>query len=165
MHHPSENTLSPQEAIAALQWLAEAGVEDTIGDSPADWFAFDAAPPPPPVAKIISAPMASPKAEAPVAEAAPIYTSQGTAALIAAARAAADACTTLEELRDAVHAFEGCALKKLATNTLFADGNPDSGLMLIGDAPDSDDDREGTPFSGITGRLLDKMFAAIGRTR
>lgn len=95
----------------------------------------------------------------------PIYASQGTAAIIAQAREIADACTTLEALRAAVEAFEGCALKKLATRTVFADGNPTSSLMLIGEAPGADEDREGIPFCGVSGQLLDRMLAAIGRTR
>jgi DNA polymerase len=62
-------------------------------------------------------------------------------------------------------AFEGCALKQTATNLVFADGNPDSGLMLIGEAPGADEDRLGLPFVGVSGRLLDRMLAAIGRDR
>lgn len=167
MNHSSETPLSPQEAIAALQWLAEAGVDDTIGECPADWFSFGALPQPPAPVPINAAAAITPDAKpAPAAvEATPLYASQGTAALIAAARAAADACTTLAELQAAVAAFEGCALKKLATHTVFADGNADAGLMIIGEAPNEDDDREGKPFCGINGKLLDKMFGAIGLTR
>lgn len=170
-HEPAANTvLSPAEALAALHWLAEAGVEDCIGAEVTDWYAASAAPPPLSFNKPVSPTVAaSPTMIAPASVAAsappPVYAAQGNAALIASAREAADRCTTLEELREAVTAFEGCALKKLATNTVFSDGNPASRLMLIGEAPGADEDREGIPFCGVSGKLLDKMFAAIGRSR
>lgn len=163
---PSDNstaaTLSPAEALAALHWWQEAGIEDTVGDTPADWFAFDSLPAPTPIrpATATAATQVITKAAPP-----PAYATQGNAELIASAKALADRCTTLEELREAIAGFEGCALKKLATNTVFADGNAASRLMLIGEAPDADEDREGIPFCGASGTLLDKMFAAIGRTR
>lgn len=71
---------------------------------------------------------------------------------------------TLEELEQAIKTFEGCSLKHTAMNTVFARGNAASGLMLIGEAPGADEDRQGKPFVGASGRLLDKMMAAIGRT-
>jgi DNA polymerase len=61
--------------------------------------------------------------------------------------------------------FDGCSLKNTAKNLVFADGNPGSGLMLIGEAPGADEDREGLPFVGVSGKLLDRMLAAIGRDR
>ncbi len=72
---------------------------------------------------------------------------------------------TLDELRAAVESFEGCALRQGANRTVFADGNPESKLMLIGEAPGFDEDREGRPFVGRAGKLLDQMLAAIGRDR
>ncbi|HLY57618.1 MAG TPA: uracil-DNA glycosylase [Stellaceae bacterium] len=84
---------------------------------------------------------------------------------IAEARAAAGAAQTLEALRDAVAAFEGCTLKRTATKTVFADGNPDSRLMFIGEAPGADEDRIGLPFVGASGQLLDRMLATIGLDR
>jgi uracil-DNA glycosylase len=83
----------------------------------------------------------------------------------ASARAAADAATTLEELRAAVASFEGCALKRTATNTVFADGVAGAPLMVIGEAPGADEDRLGLPFFGRSGQLLDRMLAAIGYDR
>lgn len=159
--------LSPAEALAALQWLAEAGVDDTVEENASDWFA--AASLPPPALKSV-APAAAPVSAAimpsvPSAQPAPVYASQSHANILAAARDAADKANTLEDLRAAVQAFEGCALKKLATHTVFADGNPQSDLMLIGEAPGADEDREGIPFCGVSGQLLDRMFAAIGRSR
>jgi uracil-DNA glycosylase family 4 len=74
---------------------------------------------------------------------------------------AADA-TSLEELRQALAAFEGCKLKKSARNLVFGDGNPQARIMFVGEAPGRDEDREGLPFVGRAGKLLDKMLAAIG---
>ena len=72
---------------------------------------------------------------------------------------------TLDELHAAVNAFEGCELKEFATTTVFSDGNPQSDLMLIGEAPGAEEDRQGKPFVGRSGQLLDKILAAIGLDR
>lgn len=84
---------------------------------------------------------------------------------VANAREAAEAATTLDELRAAVAAFEGCALKRTATNTVFADGVAGAPLMVIGEAPGAEEDRLGLPFVGRSGQLLDRMLAAIGYDR
>ncbi|MDB1135457.1 uracil-DNA glycosylase family protein [Candidatus Anaplasma sp. TIGMIC] len=81
------------------------------------------------------------------------------------AKTAAMNCNNLEELRRAICAFEGCEIKKSAMNTVFSDGNACAKIMLIGEAPGSSEDREGIPFCGASGQLLDKMFAAIGLSR
>jgi uracil-DNA glycosylase len=82
-----------------------------------------------------------------------------------AAREAARNAQTLEELREMLAAFEGCALKQTATQLVFADGNPQAKLMLVGEAPGRDEDLEGRPFVGRSGQLLDRMLAAIGLDR
>ncbi len=74
-------------------------------------------------------------------------------------------CHTLEELRRAMEAFEGCPLKASAKNTVFSDGNVDASVMLVGEAPGAEEDLQGKPFVGMSGRLLDKMMAAIGLGR
>ncbi|MFV9878142.1 MAG: uracil-DNA glycosylase family protein [Anaplasma ovis] len=84
---------------------------------------------------------------------------------VATAKGLADKCGTLAELREAVESFEGCEIKKAAMNTVFSDGNPNAKIMLIGEAPGSNEDREGRPFCGASGMLLDKMLAAIGLDR
>jgi DNA polymerase len=81
------------------------------------------------------------------------------------ARDLADAAQTREELRAALAAFDGCPLSETATNLVFADGNPDSGLMLIGEGPGAEEDRAGLPFVGPSGQLLDRMLASIGIDR
>jgi DNA polymerase len=77
----------------------------------------------------------------------------------------AAAAQTLEELQAAVAAFEECPLKKTATNTVFADGNPAARIMFVGEAPGADEDRQGKPFVGVSGQLLDRMLASIGLDR
>ena len=86
----------------------------------------------------------------------------------AAALAALDAVkgiAALEDLRAALAAFEGCALKGTATQLVFADGNPQAKIMFVGEAPGRDEDIEGLPFVGRSGKLLDRMLSAIGLDR
>jgi uracil-DNA glycosylase family 4 len=77
----------------------------------------------------------------------------------------ADSCSNLEELRLAVINFDGCDLKKTAINTVFSDGNPESQIMLIGEAPGASEDAKGIPFCGESGILLDNIFKAINMSR
>ena len=72
---------------------------------------------------------------------------------------------TLEELRASLAAFDGCALKRTATNLVFADGNPEADVMIVGEAPGADEDRLGLPFVGVSGKLLDRMLSFIGLDR
>lgn len=82
-----------------------------------------------------------------------------------AAREAAKTAKTLPELRAILATFDGCALKATATQLVFADGNPQARVMLVGEAPGRDEDIEGLPFVGRSGKLLDRMLAAIGLER
>lgn len=84
---------------------------------------------------------------------------------VAKARELASNCKTLDELREVVRNFNGCDLKKFATNTVFADGNPEAQILLIGEAPGATEDLQGIPFCGESGMLLDKMLASIGLSR
>jgi uracil-DNA glycosylase family 4 len=81
------------------------------------------------------------------------------------ARSIAERCQTLEELREALSVFEGCALRNTAKNLVFADGNPKARVMLVGEAPGKDEDLQGLPFVGVSGKLLDRMLASIGLDR
>lgn len=94
---------------------------------------------------------------------APVSVPDGEA--VAAARFAAESARSLAELRTALEAFNGCNLKKGARSTIFASGDPSSGIMVVGPMPNADDDREGLPFSGRQGQLLDRMLGAIGLSR
>jgi uracil-DNA glycosylase len=84
---------------------------------------------------------------------------------IALAREAARTAPTLEALRELLEKFEGCALKHTATCLVFADGNPGARVMFVGEAPGREEDLEGLPFVGRSGKLLDRMIAAIGLNR
>ena len=70
--------------------------------------------------------------------------------------------STLGQLKDVLSKFDGCALKKTASNLVFSDGNPDARIMLIGEAPGRDEDRMGLPFVGESGQLLDRMLGSVG---
>src|SRR5208282_4732550 len=77
----------------------------------------------------------------------------------------AEAATDLETLRSLMADFDGCALKRTATQLVFADGTPGSRVMFVGEAPGGDEDRIGRPFVGRAGQLLDRMFRSIGLDR
>ena len=147
--------------LATLRWLVEAGADEALLETPLD--RFSALPPPPSIA----AP--TPARAAPVAvakPAAPILAAPQPAAMAEqAARTAAAAAQTLPELKAALATFEGCSLKATATNLVFADGNPAAPILLVGEAPEAEEDRTGTPFAGEAGALLDRMLAAIGLDR
>jgi DNA polymerase len=82
-----------------------------------------------------------------------------------AAREAARSAGSLAELKEILDRFEGCALRTTATQLVFADGNPRARVMFVGEAPGRDEDIEGLPFVGRSGKLLDRMMAAIGLDR
>ena len=86
-------------------------------------------------------------------------------AAISSAREAARTAPTLEALRALLENFDGCALKHTATRLVFSDGNPQARIMFVGEAPGRDEDIEGLPFVGRSGKLLDRMIAAIGLDR
>ena len=152
----------------ALVWQIEAGADEAIAHTPIDRFA---APPPRPAAVRAQAPIAqaptAPASARPSVVVRPPPPSVLVAAdtALGAARAAAVAAPTLDSLRAAVEAFEGCALKETATHTVFADGVADSPVMFIGEAPGADEDRIGRPFVGVSGQLLDRMLSATGFLR
>jgi uracil-DNA glycosylase family 4 len=81
------------------------------------------------------------------------------------ARMIADKCQTLEDLRVALENFEGLSIIKTATNLVFADGNPKADVMAIGEAPGANEDEEGIPFCGASGKLLDQILASIDLAR
>jgi uracil-DNA glycosylase len=72
---------------------------------------------------------------------------------------------TLEDLRAALADFDGCALRDTASNLVFAEGNPASTTLIIGEPPGREEDRSGHPFAGAEGELFDQMLASIGLTR
>ena len=80
-------------------------------------------------------------------------------------RSLAQAAPDLKTLQSIMVDFDGCALKRTATQLVFADGIPGSRVMFIGEAPGEDEDRIGRPFVGRAGQLLDRMLSAIGLDR
>ena len=163
------------QSLALLQWLVESGADEAVSDSPVDRFG-SAAPPPREQGMRAIVPDASRPAAArgaPSSSISPRNDNKGAGAAQAvslstapgAARALAQSCTTLAELKTAVTNFDGCELKRSATNTVFADGDPSGRIMLIGEAPGRDEDLQGLPFVGRAGKLLDRMLAEIGLDR
>lgn len=92
-------------------------------------------------------------------------TLQGTPEAYAEALKLASDAKSLEQLKQALEDFGGLSIKHVASNTVFSDGNPKAPIMIVGEAPGADEDRQGVPFVGDEGQLLDKMFAAIGMSR
>ncbi len=81
--------------------------------------------------------------------------------IVQTAQDLANSCHNLAELKQVISTFEGCNLKKMATNTVFGDGNPDSKILVIGEAPGNEEDLQGIPFCGDSGQMLKDMFFAI----
>jgi uracil-DNA glycosylase family 4 len=165
-----DRDLAARELIA---FYLDAGVDTLVGDVPVDRFAEDppvpataaiarkAAPTPDRLGRSDPPPTAERKVFATAAPAAPV----APEAAVMAAREAARSATSLAELRTILDRFEGCALRATATQLVFADGNPHARVMFVGEAPGRDEDVEGLPFVGRSGKLLDRMLAAIGLDR
>ncbi len=170
MPHSVEE-LSRFHAEALLRWYVEMGVDVALDDAQQDRYAVS----------VVSAQQESSSALLPhegdeenrVAAPAPRVLPASPPALATAlpdqnaqtAAALAGNAQTLEELRQALQGFEGCALKRTAQQLVFSDGTPGSRVMLIGEAPGRDEDREGKPFVGRAGQLLTRMLNAIGLER
>ena len=159
------SSTSKQPLSDLLEWYREMGVDEAIAERP-----FDMTAPPPDKPK----PVATPPASAPNDRDRPADRQRrrpaaallaGTEAAGADARNLALAAPDLAALKAALEAFEGCALKHTATNLVFSDGNPDADIMVVGEAPGAEEDRQGLPFVGASGRLLDRMLACIGLDR
>ena len=151
--------LNDAEARAALDWYRAVGVDFAVGEEPVDRFAASVAPSRSRPATYTAASVApgQPQATAPVALS---LTSDPTETTALAA-----AAPTLEALRAAMEAYDGCTLKKRATQLVFADGNPEAEIMLVGEGPGEQEDLQGKPFVGRAGQLLDRMLASIGLDR
>lgn len=146
------------DPAALLRWYEDAGVDEAIGDEPLNRFKVSTA---------------AASAESSARPAAPVHVptaassgvrSDGDGSTQSATHFAQGA-QTVAELKAAVEAFEGCGLKKFASSTVFADGNPDARIMFIGEAPGADEDRQGRPFVGVSGQLLDKMLKSVNLDR
>ncbi len=175
---------SKPDPLAALIWLADAGADEAIGESPPNWLSV-----PVPATRSLSSRTGPPiegsspfgtgrpehKPPAPSGAlpfrttkpttSAPVSTDAPSSGAIGSAMELAAACASLDELRSAIESYDGCSLKKSATTTVFADGTARYKIMLIGEAPGREEDLAGLPFVGRAGKLLDKMLASIGLDR
>ena len=163
-----------QELAAALRWQIEAGADEAIVDAPINHFAAAPPKPKPVPAAANEAPLAAPvetarpmaPPEAPPASPAPPRLEPADA-VNETARDLAAGCEDLAALKTALAAFDGCPLKATATNLVFGTGAANADIMLVGEAPGRDEDRDGTPFVGASGQLLDGMlgFLDLGRDK
>jgi len=165
--------MMPDRAKAArdlLAFYAEAGVDMAVGEEANDFLAppekpavpapISSAPPRPSAIRTVAAQLDLGAASA---RSNPAPLPPDTA--IMAAREAARSAATMEELRAILESFEGCALRSTATQLVFADGNPKARVMFVGEGPGYEEDKQGLPFVGRSGKLLDQMLKAIGLDR
>src|SRR5438105_3010779 len=169
--------MTPDRRKAARELLAfyqEAGIDALIGETTVDRLADEPLPSPEKATREARQEEIDATADRLRRSAAPLSGEGRLAAppiaaspevAVMAAREAARSAASLEELRAILMGFEGCALKITAKQLVFADGNPKSRVMFVGEAPGRDEDIEGLPFVGRSGKLLDRMMAAIGLDR
>ena len=174
-----DTAIAPDALASLLRWYVDQGIDEAVGEDPIDRFAL----PRPAQAPIQAAPAsvttlapgaktsaARPAAPTLLRPSSPAPAARGPVPIespqvVEDARALAENCNTVAELEAAVRSFDGCALKRTAKNTVFADGTPGAPVMVVGEAPGADEDRLGKPFVGVSGQLMDRMMAAIGLTR
>ena len=169
--------LDPQQLRSLLHFYADAGVEWMLEEEPVDRLAeFEAmraargvttqreAAPSPQPQPARQAPARQEQARPSPAAPMPTVAIPDSQA-VAEAESAAAGARSLDELRTAMEAFNGCNLKTSARCLVFAEGNAKPAVMVIGAMPNADDDRDGQPFSGRQGAMLDRMLAGIGLAR
>jgi uracil-DNA glycosylase len=164
---------SPQiDPAALLKLYIDWGADEAIEPTPQSRLGATAEPPVLQTPIPVQRPTAPPPAAAPAPKAQPASPRLDMRKLgpldqnaIENARDAARNAASLEDLRAALGRFDGISLRKTATNLVFADGNPSAEVMVVGEAPGADEDRQGKPFVGVSGQLLDRMMAAIGLDR
>lgn len=148
-----------EAGFAALSWQVDLGVTEAIGEDPINRYELLDPVKPAPQGKSMGAQNPAP----PVSMSAPAVRPETDAVDVAKALAAQ--AKTLAELEQLQAQFDLCELKKGARSHVFAGGNPHARVMILGEAPDSEEDREGKPFVGASGQMLDRMFASIGLSR
>src|SRR5882757_8535040 len=167
-------SIAREDLESLLKWYVDQGIDEAIGEEAIDRFAMPA-----PVSVPMSMPVSvptpvqskaapTPIRAAPPAALAPVLRGPvpiESPQLVEDARELARRCSSVTDLEAAVRAFDGCALKRTAKNTVFADGVVGAPVMIVGEAPGADEDRLGKPFVGVSGQLMDRMFDAIGMSR
>jgi uracil-DNA glycosylase family 4 len=173
------DTASDKEARELIAFYLEAGADALLGEEPVDRMADEHLPAPVTASSAVASPAPAKRDGLPpiaprknavtgLAEGKTLFQAPAPAspeAAVMAARGAAKSAGTLEELCALLDKFEGCALRATATRLVFADGNPQSRVMFVGEAPGYDEDISGKPFVGRSGKLLDLMMAAVGLDR
>jgi DNA polymerase len=148
-----------------LRWYVDAGVDETIATEPVNRFESSRpAPKPEPEHKGLAEAPPPPSPSISPSPAPATVSDNGNEAVTATVHLA-QAAETVDDLRQALEGFDGCVLKKTATNLVFTDGNPEARILFIGEGPGAEEDRRGLPFVGLSGKLLDKMMASIGLDR
>lgn len=137
-----KHTMHKQVPLHLVQWLKEAGIHELYGETQVNRLQQQGIPATLEEVSVVS---------------------QGPMKEILQATSSCTA-NTLEELRAQIEAFDACSLKKTAMHTVFCDGNPKADVMIIGEAPGADEDRQGKPFVGQSGQLLRLIFTHIGLT-
>lgn len=185
-----QSTRALDQALALLEWQIAMGVDEAIGETAIDHLAAAPLSPPPALratspikgeafstpspsmgeggVEVTPAPTSlrhAPSRANSTAAGPPRALTESVAEPVQSARALAAEAQSIEALAKLITGFDACPLKRTATNTVFADGNPEAPVMIIGEAPGADEDRIGRPFVGRAGQLLDRMLAAIGLDR
>ena len=165
---------SAQSARELIAFYLDAGVDSLLGEQPIDRFADEVKVVPPRERRRTDGEAdrigGNSRAARPQDDTSPARFREpappaSPEAAVMAAREAAKSARSLDELRALLEAFEGCMLRVTATQLVFADGNPKARVMFVGEAPGRDEDLAGIPFVGRSGKLLDRMMAAIGLDR
>ncbi|MEX0955466.1 MAG: uracil-DNA glycosylase [Rhizobiaceae bacterium] len=171
---PAADPKQPQNTEELLRFYADAGHDEPLAEEPIDRFAEAAKPAKAAASRPEAAEPArrEPDSASSAAAASAAHASRPPATATVPdeqqamrARALAREARTIDDLHEALAAFDGCNLKVTAKNLVFADGNPRARIMLVGEAPGRDEDIQGLPFVGRSGQLLDRMLAAIGLDR
>lgn len=147
----------------ALKWYVEMGVDEAIEDEAIDRTLLQEK-------KMAKANIAKKETQSEVKSLAKNLTNSATTlknpeTIALDTKRIADECKDLYSLRKAVNDFDGMSITKTATNTVFSDGNPDSEIMFVGEAPGAEEDAQGRPFCGASGQMLDQMLSHIGLSR
>ena len=151
-------TETAEKSVARL--VCRGRGDETIGNAPVDRFVTaQSAADPAQKAQVQSAPKRTSLREA--TSPPPL---QSRDAAVQTAQEVAAAASTLDELRTAFEAFDGCPLKETAMNFVFADGSPEARLMFIGEAPGGEEDRK-DPFCRSSRTASRQNAMAIGIER
>ena len=175
------NEVTATAIVHLLRWHVEAGADECVGAVPRNRYDEEraarqgalpprpsAAPPAKPASKPTPAsePSSQPSATSlPPPPAPPMARPAPASAAVATAATLAAAAESLDALKAALAGYDGCALAKTATNLVFGDGSASARVVLIGEAPGAEEDRQGVPFVGVSGKLLDRMLASIALDR